>query len=168
MSSLSDVPSSLFTKYFYRARICRPFKETRNRFQPGGPVRQPNFSYRPVTLHRLAKSIPRNRFLGSINVYKYGLRSTYWLLARHFDTKKDDILMPTSLGLQVSCNCSPDEDCVSVCCECSSTCCSSSTCFLLRFLLCRCPSYRCSRCYCSYSAAVSGTGKNSRCWFFWL
>ncbi len=42
-------------------------------FQPGGPVRQPYFSYRPVTLHRLAKSIPRNRFLGSINVYKYGL-----------------------------------------------------------------------------------------------
>jgi hypothetical protein len=37
-------------------------------FQP----RQPYFSYRPVRLHRLAKSIPRNRFLGSINVYKYG------------------------------------------------------------------------------------------------
>ncbi len=36
-----------------RARICRPFKEPR--------------------LHRLAESIPRNRFLGSINVYKYGL-----------------------------------------------------------------------------------------------
>jgi hypothetical protein len=49
------------------------FKETRTRFQPGGPVRQPYFSYRPVGLHRLAKSIPRNRFLGSINVYKYGL-----------------------------------------------------------------------------------------------
>jgi hypothetical protein len=30
-------------------------------------------SYRPARLHRLAKSIPRNRFLGSINVYKYGL-----------------------------------------------------------------------------------------------
>ncbi len=27
-------------------------------FQPGGPVRQPYFSYRPVRLHRLAKSIP--------------------------------------------------------------------------------------------------------------
>ena len=40
-------------------------------FQP----RQPYFSYRPVRLHRLAKSIPRNRFLGSINVYKYGLSS---------------------------------------------------------------------------------------------
>jgi hypothetical protein len=24
-------------------------------------------------LHRLAESLPRNRFLGSLNVYKYGL-----------------------------------------------------------------------------------------------
>jgi hypothetical protein len=30
-------------------------------------------SYWPARLHRLAKSIPRYRFLGSINVYKYGL-----------------------------------------------------------------------------------------------
>jgi hypothetical protein len=30
-------------------------------------------SYWPARLHRLTKSIPRNRFLGSINVYKYGL-----------------------------------------------------------------------------------------------
>ncbi len=42
-------------------------------FQPGGPVRQPYLSYRLARLHRLAESIPRNRFLGSINVYKYGL-----------------------------------------------------------------------------------------------
>jgi hypothetical protein len=41
--------------------------------QAGVPVRQPYLSYRPDKLHRLAKSIPRNRFLGSINVYKYGL-----------------------------------------------------------------------------------------------
>jgi hypothetical protein len=41
--------------------------------QPGGPVRQPYFSYRPARLHRLAKPIPRSRFLGSINVNKYGL-----------------------------------------------------------------------------------------------
>jgi hypothetical protein len=41
--------------------------------QPGGTVRQPYLSYRPDRLHRLAKSIPRNRSLGSINVYKYGL-----------------------------------------------------------------------------------------------
>ncbi len=42
-------------------------------FQPGGPVRQPYLSYRPTRLHRLAESISRNLFLGSINVYKYGL-----------------------------------------------------------------------------------------------
>jgi hypothetical protein len=41
--------------------------------QPGGSVRQPYLSYRPDRLHRLAKSIHRNRFLGSINVFKYGL-----------------------------------------------------------------------------------------------
>ncbi len=43
-------------------------------FQPGWPVRQPYFSSVRSGLHRLAKSIPRNRFTGSINVYKYGLR----------------------------------------------------------------------------------------------
>ncbi len=31
-------------------------------------------SYRPTRLHRLAEFIPWNRFLGSINVNKYGLR----------------------------------------------------------------------------------------------
>jgi hypothetical protein len=34
-------------------------------------------SYWPARLHRLAKSIPRNRCLGSINFYKYG----FWKLA---------------------------------------------------------------------------------------
>jgi hypothetical protein len=42
-------------------------------FQPGRPVWQPYLSYRPARLHRLAESIPRNRFPGSRNVYKYGL-----------------------------------------------------------------------------------------------
>ncbi len=41
---------------------------------PGSPVRQPILSYRPARLHRLAESIPRYRFQGSISVYKYGLR----------------------------------------------------------------------------------------------
>jgi hypothetical protein len=41
--------------------------------QPGGPVRQPYLTYRPDRLHRLAESIPWNRFLGSLNVYKYRL-----------------------------------------------------------------------------------------------
>jgi hypothetical protein len=31
-------------------------------------------SYRPARLYRLAELMPWNRFLGSINVYKYGLR----------------------------------------------------------------------------------------------
>jgi hypothetical protein len=30
-------------------------------------------SYRPARLHRLAEFIPWNRFLGSINIFKYGL-----------------------------------------------------------------------------------------------
>jgi hypothetical protein len=41
--------------------------------QPGGTVRQPYLSYRPARLHRLPESIPRNQFLGSINVYKHKL-----------------------------------------------------------------------------------------------
>ncbi len=45
--------------------------------QPVGPVRQPYLSYRPARLHGLAKSIPRNRFLVSINIYKYGLSTVY-------------------------------------------------------------------------------------------
>jgi hypothetical protein len=42
-------------------------------YQPGGPVPQPCLSYRPARLHRLAELIPRIRFLGSLNVHKYGL-----------------------------------------------------------------------------------------------
>jgi hypothetical protein len=42
--------------------------------QPGGPVRQPYLKYWPTRLHRLAESTPWNQFLGSSNVYKYGLR----------------------------------------------------------------------------------------------
>ncbi len=47
-------------------------------FQPGGTVRQPYLSYRSARLHRLAESIPQNRLLGFINVYKYGLRDGSW------------------------------------------------------------------------------------------
>jgi hypothetical protein len=57
-----------------RARICRSFKETRYRFSAWRAGTKPFLSYWTARLHRLAKSIPRNRFLGSINVYKYGLR----------------------------------------------------------------------------------------------
>ncbi len=41
--------------------------------QPGGPVRHPYLTFRPDRLFRLVEFIPWNRFLGSINVYKYGL-----------------------------------------------------------------------------------------------
>jgi hypothetical protein len=41
--------------------------------QPDGPVRPPYLSYRPAMLHRQVESNPRNRFLVSLNVYKYGL-----------------------------------------------------------------------------------------------
>ncbi len=40
----------------------------------GGPVRQPYLTYRPARLHRLAISIPWNRLLGSLKIYKYELR----------------------------------------------------------------------------------------------
>jgi hypothetical protein len=43
--------------------------------QPGGPLQQPYLTYRPAWLHRLAESIPQNRFLDSLNVYKCGLFS---------------------------------------------------------------------------------------------
>ncbi len=56
-----------------RARICRSFKETRHRFSAWRAGTKPYLSYWPARLNRLAKSIPRYRFLGSINVYKYGL-----------------------------------------------------------------------------------------------
>ncbi len=51
------------------SRICKPFKEPRNRFPACGPERQPYLTYR----HRLAVSIPWDRFPSSLNVYKYGL-----------------------------------------------------------------------------------------------
>jgi hypothetical protein len=41
-----------------KARICKPFKEPKIDSQPGGPL------YRLTRLHRLAESIPRNRFPG--------------------------------------------------------------------------------------------------------
>jgi hypothetical protein len=63
-----------------RARICRSFKETRYRFSAWRAGTKPYLSYWPARQHRLAKSIPRNRFLGSINVYKYGLRTVLELL----------------------------------------------------------------------------------------
>jgi hypothetical protein len=56
-----------------RAGIFKEFMGARNRGGIG-------LSYRPARLHRLAEFILRNRFLGSINVYKYGLSSHLQLL----------------------------------------------------------------------------------------
>ncbi len=56
---------------FFKARICKPCKEPRNRFPAIGPY----LSDRPAMLHRPAESNPRNWFLVSLNVYKYGLSS---------------------------------------------------------------------------------------------
>ncbi len=51
----------------YRAGIFRQSMRARNRVGIG-------LSYRTARLHRLVEFIPWNRFLGSINVLKYGLR----------------------------------------------------------------------------------------------
>jgi hypothetical protein len=52
------VPSSPKSTWLSRCRICKPFKEPRNRFPAGGPVGQLYLTYRPARLHRLAESIP--------------------------------------------------------------------------------------------------------------
>ncbi len=75
------IPTCWVSKH-NRARICRSFKETRYRFSARRAGTKPYLSYWPARLHRLANSIPRNRFLGSINVYKYGLRVRLILLQR--------------------------------------------------------------------------------------
>ncbi len=49
-----------------------PWNRFRQPMQPGGPVRQIGLWYRPDRLHRLAELIIWNRFLGSLNVYKFG------------------------------------------------------------------------------------------------
>jgi hypothetical protein len=51
------------------AGIFKESMEARNRGGIG-------LSYRPARLHRLAEFIPWNRFLGSINVQKYGLSAS--------------------------------------------------------------------------------------------
>ncbi len=56
-----------------RARTCRPFKKPRNRF-PAYRVGTTTLFVVPARKGNwLAESIPWNRFLDSINVFKYGL-----------------------------------------------------------------------------------------------
>ncbi len=52
-------------EFWFNGRIYKLLKELRNRFQPGGPVRQPYLTNRPAGW--------RNRFLGLLKVYEYGL-----------------------------------------------------------------------------------------------
>jgi hypothetical protein len=56
-----------------RARICKPFKEIRNRFPAWQAGTTTLFDVPAAKLHWLVESIPWNRILGSLNVYKYGL-----------------------------------------------------------------------------------------------
>jgi hypothetical protein len=76
ISSSATFPSTLpvihkkkFRPQVLRAGIFKQSMGARNRVEIG-------LSYRPARLHRLAEFIPWNRFLGSINVEKYGLVST--------------------------------------------------------------------------------------------
>jgi hypothetical protein len=49
-------------------------------------------SYRPARLHRLAELMPWNRFLGSINVLKYGL----WVRRRYMGQR--NIMLEMRMG----------------------------------------------------------------------
>ncbi len=91
-----------------RARICKHFKEPRNRFPAWRAIRQPYVSYRVARLHRLTESIPRSRFVGSLNVYKYGLCAMPLLKFTEFTiTKRTTHFSLASFRLQrftTSCN----------------------------------------------------------------
>ncbi len=67
------IPGNLCSEWTSEPVFVAPLYRPEIDSQPGGPVRQPCMLYRPTRQHRLAASIPRNRFLGSINHYKYGL-----------------------------------------------------------------------------------------------
>ncbi len=58
----------------FRARICKPFKEPRNQLPAWWAGTTTLFVVQARHLHRQVESNPRNRFLVSLNVYKYGLR----------------------------------------------------------------------------------------------
>ncbi len=56
--------------------------------QPWGLVRQPYLSYRPTRLRKLEESIPRDWFLGSINVYTYWARICKRFRSSGIDSKE--------------------------------------------------------------------------------
>jgi len=52
------------------ARICKPYKKSRNRFPAWrAGIRQPYLTYRSARPQKLAESIPWNRFPGSLNTF---------------------------------------------------------------------------------------------------
>ncbi len=66
--------SIMLAPFTHGARICKPFKEPWNRFPAWRAGTTTLFDVpRAARLNRLAESIPWNRFLGFLNVYKYGL-----------------------------------------------------------------------------------------------
>jgi hypothetical protein len=82
--------SVLSTHRLFRARICKPFKEPRNRFSAWRAGTTTLFVVPACqATYRIAESIPWNRFLGSINVYKYGLCTASFAAA--WSHGKDDI-----------------------------------------------------------------------------
>ncbi len=68
-------PKKYVSGYTTLAGILELSLWARNRIRIG-------LSYRPARLHRLTESIPCNRFLGSLKVWKYPLKSTnmYFIL----------------------------------------------------------------------------------------
>ncbi len=69
---------------------------------PGGPVPQPYLSYRPARLHRPAESIPRNRFLGSLNVYKPAMPSDLFRHSWKISPRASSPWMPRNFDPELS------------------------------------------------------------------
>ncbi len=94
--SVLDVMSGGFFSLFHLARIYKPFKEPRIWFPAwrAGTVQQPYLSYWPARLHRLAESIPWNRFLGPLNVYKFLALEISTMLLPHPPPPPIKILQP--------------------------------------------------------------------------
>jgi hypothetical protein len=78
LSSLCTYFSVLVANAEARARICKLLRSTEidsaSPVYPGGQVRRIGLSHRPARPHRLTESIPWNRFLGSLKVYKFVFR----------------------------------------------------------------------------------------------
>jgi hypothetical protein len=85
---LYDLTNMVFTKFDYWSKKRSEFYADTIHSEPefvnflkspgidshpcGGPLRQPYLTDWPAWLHRRVESIPWNRFLGSLNIHKYG------------------------------------------------------------------------------------------------